>query len=386
MQDHFIDRVSFPALIRVFRGSGTRPIASATPKRTDGAFPRAGRWPPSPLPAFRYGAWKESGAVAAGWPGMTDRRQFDVTRTVLTPGGLHDRAEAAVRRRLAAEPRDTGALWKLGEIHRRQGNLAAAHDVYRRLSAHDGPDRHKASWLSAVLGGGGVPEAVAPRGVWPAPFVRMTDFLAPGQCDRLMALARAGRGRLTPAMVGAGPHVRVDPEVRMTFEADARTRQEFRPWFLPMIRNVVPEVLARLRMEDGGRYRTVLRMRVYPAGGYYWAHQDNMKNRKLSFVYFFHPEPRRFSGGDLLLYDADADTAACPFKAFSRIVPLCNSIVFFPSRAWHQVAPVSCDADDFESGRFVVNGHLEKRGGDAAADRPPERRGDGPGPPAKEPA
>ena len=315
---------------------------------------------------------------------MTDRRQLDVTRTVLTPGGLHDRAEAAVRRTLAADPHDTRALWKLGEIHRRQGNLAAAHDVYRRLSAH-GPDRHKASWLSAVLGGGRVPEAVAPRGVWPAPFVRMTDFLAPGQCDRLMALARAGRDRLAPAKVGAGSDARVDPAARMTFEADGRTRREFRPWFLPKLRSVVPEVLARLRMEDGGRYRTELKMRVYPAGGYYWAHRDDAMNRELSFVYFFHPEPRRFSGGDLLLYDADAETAACPFKAFSRIVPLRNSIVFFPSRAWHQVAPVTCDTEDFGSGRFVVNGHLEKRGGDAGADRSTERRGDGPDLPAEAP-
>ena len=201
-----------------------------------------------------------------------------MTRAVLTPGGLHDRAEALVRRTLAADPHDTGVLWKLGEIHRRQGNLAAAHDVYRRLSAH-GPDRHKASWLSVVLGGGGVPEAVAPRGVWPAPFVWMTDFLAPGECDRL---------------------------------------------------------------------------------------------------YFFHPEPRRFSGGDLLLYDADAETNACPFKAFSRIVPLRNSIVFFPSRALHQVAPVTCDTDDFESGRFVVNGHVRVRGGGAPVGRPTERRGDDP--------
>ena len=318
---------------------------------------------------------------------MTDRRQFDVTRAVLT-GGLHDRAEAAVRRRLAAGPRDTGALWKLGEIHRRQGNLAAAHDVYRRLSAHMDPNRHKASWLSAVLGGGGVPEAVTPRGVWPASFMWMTDFLAPGQCDRLMALVRAGRERLTPAKVGKGPGKPVvDPRVRMTFQVDAaRTRREFSPWLLPKIRNVVPEVLARLRMEDGGRHDIELMIRVYPDGGYYWAHRDDVSNRILNFVYFFHPEPKRFSGGDLLLYDADADTTACPFKAFSRIVPLRNGIVFFPATVWHQVAPVTCDTDDFESGRFVVNGHVRERGGDASVDRPMERRGDGPGPPAKESA
>ena len=40
MQGHFIDRVSFPALIRVFRGSGTRPIA-LVPAGDDAALARA---------------------------------------------------------------------------------------------------------------------------------------------------------------------------------------------------------------------------------------------------------------------------------------------------------------------------------------------------------
>ena len=39
-----------------------------------------------------------------------------------------------------------------------QGNLDAARDLYRRLS-ESGPDRLKASWLSALLDGRGLPEA-----------------------------------------------------------------------------------------------------------------------------------------------------------------------------------------------------------------------------------
>ena len=280
-------------------------------------------------------------------------------QALLGPGGVQDRAEGAVRQALATDPHNPALLWKLGEIQRRQGNLAAAHDVYRRLSTF-GSDRQKASWLSAALGGGRLPEAVEPRGVWPAPFVRMTSFLTNEQCDRLMALACAERGRLSPARVGEDP--RVDPEARITFETDARVRRSVKPWFLPKVRSAVPEARARLRMEGGGRYEVQMwNMRVYAAGGFYTAHHDDTKNRKLSFVYFFHQEPRRFSGGDLLLYDADAETAHCPFEAFSRIVPVRNSIVFFPSCSWHQVTPVHCDTDDFGSGRFVLNGHFRSR-------------------------
>ena len=230
---------------------------------------------------------------------MAERLLSEMTPALLRPGGLQDLAAAALERTLAADPDDAHALWKLAEIHRRRGDFAAARGLYRRLRTR-GPDRRKAAWLHRVLGGDGPPEA-APGGVWPAPFVWMTDFLAPGECDRLLALGTARRECFTPAKVGDPSATRVDPEVRMTLEADARTMQESRPRIGPKIRSVLPDVLARLGMPGLDRYRIEMGMRVYLGGGFYRAHSDNRsmgyRPRVLSFVYFFHREPRRFSGG-----------------------------------------------------------------------------------------
>ena len=303
---------------------------------------------------------------------MTERELSDAMPALLRPGGLYDQAEAVLRRKLAADPHDTAALWKLAEIQRQRGDFAAARDGYRRLRVL-GPDRRKAAWLHAVLSGDGVPEAAPPRRIWPVPFVWMRNFLAPMQCERLSILATEGSARFAPARTGKKGATNVDPEARITLESDHRTLQAFRPWFIPKIRSVVPEVLERLRMEDIGRYGIRMDMRVYLTGGFYRAHTDGQYDpdhpRKLSFVYFFHREPRRFSGGDLLLYDTDANTADRSFAAFSRIVPLRNSIVFFPSVSWHQVPHVQCETNDFQDGRWAVNGHLWQRDGDAAADR-----------------
>ena len=96
--------------------------------------------------------------------------------------------------------RNGQALWRLGDIHRMQGNLDAARDLYQRLS-ESGPDRLKASWLSALLDGRGLPEA-PPHGTCPAPFVRMKDFLTTPECDRLFALALARREHFGAARVG----------------------------------------------------------------------------------------------------------------------------------------------------------------------------------------
>ena len=281
---------------------------------------------------------------------------------LLRPGGLQDLAAAALERTLAADPDNAHAQWKLAEIHRRQGDFAAARGLYRRLRVR-GPDRRKAAWLHRVLSGDGPPEA-APGGLWPAPFVWMTDFLAPGECDRLLALGVARRECFTPAKVGDPSISRVDPEVRITLEAGPRTMQEVRPRIDPKIRSVLPDVLARLGMPGFDRYGIEMGMRVYLEGGFYRAHSDSRslhyRSRVLSFVYFFHRQPRRFSGGDLLLYDTDVDTYAWTWEAFSRIVPLRNSIVFFPGACWHQVCPVQCETDDFGDGRWAVNGHVSR--------------------------
>ena len=294
---------------------------------------------------------------------MAERLLSDVAPALLRPGGLLDLAAAALERTLAADPGNAHALWKLAEIHRRQGDFAAARGLYRRLRVR-GPDRRKAAWLHRVLGGDG-PREAAPGGVWPTPFVWMKSFLAPGECDRLLALGAARRECFTPAKVGDPSAMRVDPEVRMTLEADPRTMEEVRPRIGPKIRSVLPDVLARLGMPGLDRYGMSMGMRVYLGGGFYRAHADSLstghRSRVLSFVYFFHREPRRFSGGDLLLYDTDVDTYAWTCTAFSRIVPLRNSIVFFPSACWHQVCPVQCETDDFGDGRWAVNGHVGRR-------------------------
>ena len=216
-----------------------------------------------------------------------------------------------------------------------------------------------------MLNGDGAPEG-APGGVfWPAPFVWMTDFLAPEECGRLLALGVERHEGLELVEVdspSSGP--RVDPETRVGLDADARTTNEARSRIVPKIRSVLPDVLARLGMAGLDRCRIEVNMRVYLTGGFFRAHRDGsyeaFQPRILSFVYFFHRRPRRFSGGDLLLYDTDVDADACVSGAFSRITPLRNSIVFFPSACFHQVAPVQCGTDDFEDGRWVLNGHVRR--------------------------
>ena len=321
---------------------------------------------------------------------MQKRLKADVvTRAALRQsGGLLDQAETVLRRALAADPHDARVLRRLGDVHRGKGDFPAALDLYRRLHALQ-PDHAAASWLSAILGGGRMPD-VAPPGFRPAPFVRMTDFLEPAQQDRLLALTLAGRERFCPAPVGSRTGRRsMDLEMRAAFVSGARIRREVRSWFGPKLRGVLPHVLMRLRMDEafggGGRgdaashegaprYGLELNVTAHPAGSFFSVHRDVeegsvSQGRKLTFVYYFHREPRRFSGGDLLLYDTDFEARIASNTAFTRIEPLRNSLVVFPSTCFHEVTPVECATNDFGDGRFTVNGWLRSRDEEQDADQ-----------------
>ena len=320
------------------------------------------------------------GAATAGFPGLTspDRMQHPtasrhrhVVDAQQRTGELLEQAEAVLQRTCAANPHDAKALLRLGDVQRGKGEFPAALRTYRRLHAQD-PDHAPAAWRISILSGGRV-QAAAPPGVAcrPVPFVRLTNFLTSAQQARLCTQVLAGRERFVSAQIiprrieGGEKDSAVKREARNALVADRRTRLAVRSWFGPKLRSVLPHVQARLRMESLHRFRIEMDVTVHLGGGFYKVHRDNTEERtcprKLSYVYYFHRRPKRFSGGDLWLYDTDFEAGRALPAVFSRIEPVDNSLVFFPSGAFHEITPVACDPQDFGSGRFTVNGWVRSR-------------------------
>ena len=282
---------------------------------------------------------------------------------------LSDKAAAALRRRLAVEPRNAAALATLGKLERRRGDFAAALTAYRRLLAVT-PDDAAAAWAVAVLGGDRLPEA-PPSADRIAPFVRMTDFLPAASCDRLLQDVLASRGRFAQAPLRRkNAETFLDRETRnaLVLDKDEPVTRDVRSWFLPKLRAVLPEVLGRLRMDDSDMGHTAVEVTVHLHGDFFVAHRDKSpagaRHRIVSCVLFFHREPKPFAGGDLLLHDP-GHAGGGVAGAFSRIEPFRGGIVFFPGDCLHEITPVACGAE-FGDGRFTVNGWI---GGVPALDR-----------------
>jgi SM-20-related protein len=94
---------------------------------------------------------------------------------------------------------------------------------------------------------------------------------------------------------------------------------------------------------------------------FFSAHIDNdddeLRGRELTFVYFFHREPRRFAGGELRIFDtAKTEGGPTATEHFQLVYPLQNQVVFFPSSFLHEILPVICPSREFADSRFTVNG------------------------------
>ena len=270
---------------------------------------------------------------------------------------LHNQAEAALRQRLAEDPRDAKALWRLGDLQRRRGDFPAATEAYGRLSVLRPGDR-QAPWLCAVTAGEQLP-AAPPDGLRAAPFVCIRDFLSRAERERLLSAALAMQGLFAPAGVGAGADRKVRPLERHALAAKLPSRAGVCAWLVPKLRKALPKVSMLLRIDSLDMCRMGLTMVAHPDGGFGASHRDPTS---LSAVCYFHRDPRPFSGGDLLLYDTEVETGRCSVSEFSRVEPIAGSIVFYPGYYAHEVVPVGCGPGeggeggegDFASARLSV--------------------------------
>lgn len=102
-----------------------------------------------------------------------------------------------------------------------------------------------------------------------------------------------------------------------------------------------------------------LQASVYLDGGFYQPHRDIGPNntRRVTWVYYLHRAPKRFSGGELILYDTDLEHDGCyDSNASQRCEPVDNQLIFFPSEYFHEVCATYCPSGDFADARFTLNG------------------------------
>jgi hypothetical protein len=193
-----------------------------------------------------------------------------------------------------------------------------------------------------------------------ARHLRIEDVLEAEEHRRLLEYVVAHEAEFGPGKVfpGGSRVGVVDPELR---RARAKSALD-QVWdlFEPRLLGLLPRVRRALGIPWFPLERIERHLVVHGDGDFFRVHVDNgrepVAGRRITAIYYFHAMPKRFSGGELRLYDGVLrDGRIEPASAYTTIEPLDNSLVFFPSELFHEVCPVRGETRDFRDSRFTVN-------------------------------
>lgn len=201
--------------------------------------------------------------------------------------------------------------------------------------------------------------------ILPAQCVIFDEFLVPAELDTLSAYTQAHERDfqisevLSPGVKGGG----VDHEQRRS-RVITEPGAEIDP-LLDRVKACLPRVLSKLGLESFPIAHTEAQITASNHGDFFRWHSDNAQeeiaSREITFVYFFHREPRRFHGGELRIYDSvPANGTYLPTTSYRAVVPRQNQIVFFRSSLAHEITPVECPTGAFADSRFTVNGWFHR--------------------------
>jgi Rps23 Pro-64 3,4-dihydroxylase Tpa1-like proline 4-hydroxylase len=195
--------------------------------------------------------------------------------------------------------------------------------------------------------------------VHPVWWASCDEFLPPSELDLVRDAALAVPDEYRPSGVmnymGGG----VDQDVRRSLVH--YTERTIMTLFEERLLACSGSIFERLRFEPFPVRRVEIQLTRTGDGEYFKVHNDNTHNklssRRVSFVYYFHREPKRFSGGALRIFASQTDGRRWRETAeFVEIEPTQNRLVVFPSFLMHEVRPASAPSGRFEDGRFTVNG------------------------------
>jgi SM-20-related protein len=199
----------------------------------------------------------------------------------------------------------------------------------------------------------------------PAKCVVLDEFLAPQELEELMRYTLEHEGDFCASEVvspiAEGGVVNYEHRrSRVLLDLD-----QHRDVLVGRIRSVLPQVLDQLEMEEFSIADVETEVTASNDGDFFHFHNDNgsdpVASRHLTFVYFFHREPRQFEGGELRIHDARLEgNGYVSEDSFQKVVPQQNQIVFFPCELLHEITSVKCASGLFADSRFTLNGWLRR--------------------------
>lgn len=204
-----------------------------------------------------------------------------------------------------------------------------------------------------------------PAEVLPARCVVLEEFLAPAELASLtgFVLERETEFRMSEVIVPNSDSGAIDYEHRRS--RVLMNLGKYEDLLVARIKTVLPEVLPRLGMQEFEIAGIEAQVTASNDGDFFHCHRDSsserVRFRYLTFVYFFHREPKQFEGGELRIHDGRFDGQGnVNDRTYQTIIARQNQLVLFSSELLHEITPVRCPSRLFADSRFTLNGWLRR--------------------------
>ena len=191
------------------------------------------------------------------------------------------------------------------------------------------------------------------------PYVQIRDFMPQRELEELLEYVLSHPHKFKPATVGNTEQTFLNTNVRV-----ALTWGNLGPlyeWLQGRFLDALPFIMEKTGAPGPLPDSLEVGLAAHGDGAFYRPHVDLLTGhdgaksptseaaRVLSAVYYFHAEPKRFSGGELRLFRLGSESG------FVDIEPLQNSLIAFHSWMRHEVRPVAVPSGEFRDYRFAVN-------------------------------
>ena len=215
--------------------------------------------------------------------------------------------------------------------------------------------RRKMTAPKGILDPDQISEFASPR------CIQLEEFLAPAELNDLFSYALANQEHFIASEVISSSA----PNVSSTDFHYRRSRVlmdlgPFQETVLNRLCSALPRVLPKLGIEPFQIESMEAQITASGDGDFFHWHSDNAENevarRYVTFVYFFHHEPRAFEGGELRIKSSTWKNYSQGHDNYYTVVPRQNQIVLFDSSLMHEITPIKCPSGKFADSRFTVNG------------------------------
>lgn len=255
-------------------------------------------------------------------------------------------------------PDDLQNLHLLAQTYRKKGELKKVKLYYTKVLELDSRDENALGMLK-ILNFETIPESRNPSEIVPSPFYIITDFLDEESLVEIDEIIHKNESIFSPTTVSYKNSAVVDQKTRSSKVLAKKHFKSFSDSFQNKLKKVVPAISNNFRLELNPNLKPEISLTMHLDGDFFKIHMDVLTNtkhqRKLTFVFYYHSLPKGFSGGDLLLFDSSLEGYNYDLN-YTKISPVRNSIVFFPSHCYHKVTPINLQSSNYLDGRYTVNG------------------------------